>query len=79
MNRLITIATTALLAMFFVGILAACTATDPRLEDADPRFEEEIAAEIQAAAPTRTSERLVIASGADVTLPADESVDLFVV
>ena len=75
MNRLVTIATTALLALFLVGILAACTATDPRLED---EITTQVEAAVQGAAPAR-SERLVIASGADVTLPADESVDLFVI
>src|SRR5690349_14853267 len=71
-NRLITLATTAFLALFLVGILAACTATDPRLED-------EITTQVQGGTPTRTGERVVITSGADVTLPADESVDLFVI
>jgi hypothetical protein len=32
-----------------------------------------------AAEPTRSSERVIVASGADITLPADQSVDLFIV
>src|SRR5690242_9207411 len=58
---------TALVAL--VAILAACTGTDPRLED-------EFAPSTPAA--TRT-EAVVIASGADITLPADQSVGLFMV
>src|SRR4029079_19500425 len=38
----------------------------------------QVEAAVQGAAPAR-SERLVITSGADVTLPADESVDLFII
>jgi hypothetical protein len=68
-NRLIHIAG----ALLLVGALAACTATDPRLED-------EITSLIPAPAgdaPARES--IVIVSGADTTLAADESVDLFIV
>jgi hypothetical protein len=57
-----------------VGILAACTATDPRLDD-------EIAPTPPAsgvASPLR-HERVVIVSGADMTLAADQSVDLFII
>jgi hypothetical protein len=54
-----------------VGILAACTATDPRLEDEfDPDSSTPVATRHDSA---------VITSGTDVTLPADQSVDLFVV
>ena len=74
MNRLTRIASAMLIALVFV-VLAACTATDPRLED-----ESTIPAALAelAGAPAR-AERFVIVSGADVTLAADESVDLFVV
>src|SRR5262245_4159172 len=52
-----------------VGILAACTATDPRLED-------EIA---EATSNAPRAEAIVIASGSDVTIGADQSVDLLIV
>ena len=52
------------------AVFAACTATDPRLED-EPQT--------STTAPTPTGERLVLTSGTDVTLPADQSVDLFIV
>src|SRR5262245_12388601 len=58
-----------------VAILAACTSTDPRLED-----EFDFDASTQTGAPVAThSQAIIIASGADVTLPADESVDVFMV
>jgi len=52
------------------ALFGACTATDPRLED-----------EIQTptTAPTSTGERVILTSGANVTLPADQSVDLYIV
>jgi hypothetical protein len=56
-----------------VAILAACTPTDPRLED-----EPESPASAQGIAPVQ-GERLVILSGADATLPADETADLVIV
>jgi hypothetical protein len=61
-----------LIALVFL-ILAACTATDPRLED---QIETQTLAAV--GAPAR-AERVVIVSGSDITLPADESVNLFVV
>jgi hypothetical protein len=72
-NRRIRIATTMLLALFLVGMLAACTATDPRLDD------ESTAPFGLAGNPPASAERVVIASGTDVTLAADQSVDLFIV
>jgi hypothetical protein len=52
-----------------VGMLAACTATDPRLED-----------EFTPSSPTATrNEAVIIANGTDVTIGADESVDLLIV
>ena len=72
MNRLTRIASVMLIALVFL-ILAACTATDPRLDD-----EPEIQALAPAGLPAR-AERVVLVSGSDITLPADESVNLFVV
>jgi hypothetical protein len=73
MNRLICIAGAMLLALLLVGALAACTATDPRLED-------EINSLVPAAAADAPGrESIVVVSGADMTLGADESVDLFIV
>jgi hypothetical protein len=71
-NRLTRIASTMLIALVFV-VLAACTATDPRLADepSTPTF-------APAAGPDR-GDHVVIVSGADITLPADESVDLYIV
>jgi hypothetical protein len=65
---------TTLLLALAIGILAACTPTDPRLEDepAPPTSS-------SVSAPASRGERVVFTSGADVNLAADESVDLFVV
>jgi hypothetical protein len=54
-----------------VGILAACTATDPRLED---EFDFESSPSIA----TRHDSAMIL-SGADATLAADESVDLLII
>ena len=73
MNRLTRIASALFIALIFV-VLAACTATDPRLED-----ESTIPAALAELAGPARAEPFVIVSGADVTLAADESVDLFFV
>ena len=62
-----------LIALVFI-ILAACTATDPRLDD-EPEIQ---ALAADGSAPAR-AERVLIVSGSDITLPADESVDLYIV
>ena len=73
MNRLTRIASALFVALVFI-VLAACTATDPRLED-----ESTIPAALAELAGPARAEPFVIVSGADVTLAADESVDLFFV
>ena len=73
MHRLTRIASAMLISLVFV-VLAACTATDPRLED-EPTIPGELA---ELAVPAR-AEPFLIVSGADVTLAADESVDLLIV
>src|SRR4051812_31447827 len=77
MNRFIGIASAILL----VGLLAACTATDPRLEDEVQTFVDGTGASgpVSPAPATARGERVVILSGANVTLPADQSVELLVI
>ena len=80
MNRFIGIASAILL----VGVLAACTATDPRLED-EPLSPGPVQTSVNgnpvapATAPSARGERVVILSGANVTLPADQSVELLLI
>ena len=80
MNRFIGIASAILL----VGVLAACTATDPRLED-EPLSPGPVQTSVNgnpvapATAPSALGERVVILSGANVTLPADQSVELLLI
>ena len=73
MNRFIGIASAILL----VGVLAACTATDPRLED-EPLTPGPVQTSIDGT-PSARGERVVILSGANVTLPADQSVELLLI
>lgn len=72
MNGLTRIAGAMLIALVFV-VLAACTATDPRLGDELSR------PTLAPAASSARGDHVVIVSGADLTLPADASVDLYIV
>ena len=76
MNRLTRVASAMLIALVFV-VLAACTATDPRLED-ESTVPAELA-ELAELGGSARAEPFLIVSGADVTLAADESVDLLIV
>ena len=75
MNRFLGIASAILL----VGVLAACTATDPRLEDEPLSGPPRHRSTAPPRPPSARGERVVILSGANVTLPADQSVELLLI
>lgn len=72
MNRLVRITSMMLIGLVLI-VLAACTATDPRLED------EPTGPILGSAGLPARAEPVLVVSGADVTLAADESVNLFIV